>query len=131
MDANLRRQALGPLVAGLLALAPGTTQAQRAWGPSAPNSTVSSSTTTTTSAVALTVPGAPPRNMSVRVLNTGAAPVFIAFGTSGVTTATTTGLPVPAGVVNTFTVPEGTTHAATIIAAATATVYFTVGEGAQ
>jgi hypothetical protein len=30
-----------------------------------------------------------------------------------------------------FTVPEGTTHAATIIWTGTATVYFTAGEGIQ
>lgn len=105
--------------------------AQRTYAPSAPNSTASSSTTTTTSATALTVPSPAPRNMVIRVFNAGAATVFIAFGTSGVTTAAATGLPIPAAGLGYFTVPEGTTHAATIIGAGTATVYFTAGEGIQ
>jgi hypothetical protein len=108
----------------------GSASAQRMFAPSAPASTAVSSTTTTTSAIALTLPSPAPRNMVVRVFNGGTTPVFINFGTSsGVTATLTTSIPIAAAGVSAFVVPEGTTHVATIIAAGTASVYFTVGEG--
>lgn len=93
--------------------------------------TASVTATTASAATALTIPtqsGAVPRKMQVRVYNAGGATVFVLFGTSGAT-ATTGNMPVPSGAVEVFSVPEGTTHAATITSSGTGTIYFTTGLG--
>jgi hypothetical protein len=90
--------------------------------------TASASATTSSAATALTLPSQVPKRTQVRVYNAGSVTAFILFGTSGVT-ATTGNMPVPAGAVEVLSVPEGTTHVATITASGTATVYFTAGEG--
>jgi hypothetical protein len=64
----------------------------------------------------------------VRVYNAGAATVFVNFGISTVTAATTD-MPVPAGAIEVITVGPAVTHAAAITSAGTATVYFTSGRG--
>jgi hypothetical protein len=90
--------------------------------------TASVTATTSSAATALTLPSPVPRRTQIRVYNSGAATVFILFGTSG-TVSTTGNLPVPAGAVEILSVPEGTTHVATITSAGTALVYFTAGQG--
>lgn len=87
-----------------------------------PISTVSLAVTTTTGRVA-TVGDA----STIRIYNAGTATVFVKFGGSSVTAATTD-MPIPAGVVETFR--TGTlTHVAAITASGTATLYVTSGEG--
>jgi hypothetical protein len=90
--------------------------------------TASVTATTSSAATALTLPPVPPRRMQVRIYNAGAATVFILLGTSGAV-ATTGNLPVPSGAIEVFSVPEGTTHVATITSSGTAVVYFSPGEG--
>lgn len=91
--------------------------------------TVNIAATGSTGSVALGTPSGQ-GGMAVRVHNAGAATVFIAFGTSAVTAATASGIPIPAGAVETFSAGPSVTHAAAITASGTATVYFTPGQGA-
>lgn len=63
----------------------------------------------------------------VRIYNSGSVTVFIEQGGSGVTAATATGYPIPAGAVEIISCPEQ--YIAAITASSTATVYFTPGEG--
>ena len=75
---------------------------------------------------------------TVRIYNSGTVDVFVAFGTSGVTAALASGMPVKAGNTEVFglgstllradTTPP--THVAMITASDTATVYLTSGVGA-
>lgn len=67
----------------------------------------------------------------IRVVNDGTATVWIAFGGSTVTTASTTGMPLRAGSDYIFSAqPEnGTLYIAAIAAAATGKVYATWGSG--
>lgn len=68
----------------------------------------------------------------IRVFNNGTATVWIDFGGSGVTTSSTTGIPVPAGAVEVFSAAatsSGTVYAAAIAAGSTGSVYFTPGFG--
>ena len=88
----------------------------------APRTTVSIGATTTSS------------NASIgkgiqRVHNAGSVTAFLAFGTSDVA-ATSTGLPLPAGIVELLNA-ESNTYAAAICSTAggTATIYLTKGEG--
>lgn len=104
----------------------GAALAQYAFSPYGASSTATAATTT--AATALTLPTTLGRRWQVRVVNVGATPVFIVFGVVGVT-ATTAGTPVAAGATNIFSVPEGTTHVATIVGTGTAVIYFTAGEG--
>ena len=67
----------------------------------------------------------------VRVVNDGTATVWIAFGTSAVTAALATAMPVRSGQDCGFTISGGVgaPFAAAIAAAATGKVYFTLGTG--
>lgn len=67
----------------------------------------------------------------VLVTNDGTATVWIRFGGAGITTASTTGIPVPAGSAQVFTYRSvaGASWAAAIAAGSTGTVYFTPGAG--
>ena len=64
----------------------------------------------------------------VRVHNSSSSTVFIAFGNSAVTASVSTGLPLPPGDVEVFTV-SSTAYIAVIAAAAGGTLYATLGEG--
>ena len=68
---------------------------------------------------------------AVRVMNNGTATVWIQFGTSAVTAALATGMPVGPGQTHVFTCPSfgSAPYAAAIAAGATGTVYFTPGTG--
>jgi len=68
---------------------------------------------------------------SVRICNLGDKNAWIAFGASGVTTATNTGMPLPAGQTEVFTLANDITHYAAIGAAgeSTSVIYTTIGEG--
>ena len=113
-----------------LVAAAGSAQAQRAF-ESFGLGTASVTATTSSSATALTLPtqaSATPRKIQVRMYNAGTATVFVHFGTSGVA-ATTGNMPLPSGAIEVISVPEGTTHAATITSSGTGTVYFTAGLG--
>lgn len=94
--------------------------------------TVNNQFSTTNEVLALTVPSYPVNGFQVRVYNSdGTNALFIKFGTSISTTATTAaGMPIPPGTVETFTVDNNITHVAGISAAGTPTVYFTSGGGA-
>jgi hypothetical protein len=70
----------------------------------------------------------PPGNMSVRVYNATSVVVFVKFGTSAVTAATTD-MPIPPGGVEIFAV-SAATYIAGITAAGTGTLYATPGMGA-
>lgn len=66
----------------------------------------------------------------VRLHNSSSQTVFVAFGQGSTTTASvSTGLPLPPGDVEVFTVPFQTAYVAVIAAAAGGTLYATVGEG--
>jgi hypothetical protein len=68
---------------------------------------------------------------SVRVMNNGTATVWIAFGDSTVTTATTTGTPIGPGVTEILgaRTTDGPLSVAAIAAGATGKIYFTPGAG--
>lgn len=65
----------------------------------------------------------------VRAYNATGADVFLAFGPSGVTAATGTGLPLPAGGIEIYTILPGTATFAAAVGAGTGNVYFTPGTG--
>lgn len=67
----------------------------------------------------------------ILVTNDGTATVWIRFGASGVTTASSTGIPIPAGSAQVFTIRDigANGFVAAIAAGATGTVYFTPGIG--
>lgn len=90
-----------------------------------PGATVNIAATTTTGRVALPTTGA----AQVAVVNDGATTAFVKFGNSTVE-ATTSDTPILAGSVRGFTVPSNATHVAAIMSSSTATVYFTMGDGA-
>jgi hypothetical protein len=64
----------------------------------------------------------------VVAFNSGTATIFVEFGTSGVTAATTTGYPIGAGMKESLTVSQAT-HFACIVASGTQTLYVTLGSG--
>lgn len=115
------------VLALVLACAPLAAAAQYDFLPY-PVNTATATAATTTAATALVLPSPVGRRFQVRVVNVGATPVFINFGTAGVA-ATTASMPVAAGATNIFSVPEGTTHVGTIVGTGTAVIYFTAGEG--
>jgi hypothetical protein len=65
---------------------------------------------------------------NVRVYNNSSSTVFVAFGSSTVTAAVATSLPMAPNSVEVFTLSGGT-YLAVIAAAAGGTVYATLGEG--
>lgn len=85
--------------------------------------TVSLTASTASARVALvTASGA------VRVFNAGDVTAFIEFGSSAVTAALGTSIPLPAGAVETFAV-SSVSHLAAIVASGSAQIYATPGEG--
>lgn len=99
--------------------------------PLSPGATVSISVTSAASAataLGLTFTPASNSGAQVMVTNTGSNTAFITFGGSTVA-ATTSGIPIPAGVVEVFTVNQYMTYVSAITASSTTTVYFTVGIG--
>lgn len=66
---------------------------------------------------------------SIRVVNTGDELAFVRFGDETVSADETTGMPIPAGVVEVFQMDTNHTHAAGITASGTTTLYFTRGRG--
>jgi hypothetical protein len=102
--------------------------AQRAFQPFDIN-TANAAATTASLTTALVLPLTVPRRMQVRVFNAGTGTAYIRFGVSGVTTTVAAGVPVPPGTIEVYSVPEGTTHVATITGTGTASVFFTAGEG--
>lgn len=81
--------------------------------------------------VALTILGGTSQqgSRSIRVYNALSEDVFIAFGDSSITTATTTGVPIPAGGVEVFEVSPKATHLAARTASGSGSVYATSGRG--
>lgn len=69
--------------------------------------------------------------LQVRIMNNGTATVWVNFGLSTVTAATTTGMPVGPGVTEVITVQNmgATIYAAAIAAGSTGYIYFTPGYG--
>ena len=67
--------------------------------------------------------------ISVRVYNSTTVTVFIKFGASGITAATTD-MPIPAGGVEVFTINPSCTTIAGITAGTSGTLYATTGMGA-
>ena len=99
----------------------------------APQATVTQAATVTTSTPKL-IPGTREQAgpYQVRIYNDGSTLGYIAWGDSTVT-ATTSSLPIPAGLPCGFTISNpakgGPTHFAVIMASSTATFSFTVGDG--
>lgn len=93
--------------------------------------TVTITTATSTANVALTMGG----GNQVRVKNIDATNIaYVNFGISTVVATLPSGatggsIPIGAGETAGFTVPNGTTHAASICSAGTPVVYFTPGQG--
>jgi hypothetical protein len=83
------------------------------------------SATTSTGSVALNRGGL--MNSACRVYNAGSATVFLNFGVSDVTAATTN-YPLPAGAIEVLDIGAAT-YAAAITSSGTATVYFICGLG--
>ncbi len=96
------------------------------------NGTVSITSAVTTANVLLSKPVSA---MQVRVKNIdGTNIAYINFGTSSVTASLPSGatpgsIPIGPGETAGFTVPEGTTHAASICSAGTPVVFFSPGNG--
>lgn len=88
--------------------------------------TVNVAVTATSQALALTSLGT--MSGSVRISNIGTQTVFIAFGSSAVTTLVTTGLPILPNTVEVFAL-GGVTHVAVIATAVGSTLYATSGQG--
>ena len=89
-------------------------------------STVNLTASTSSGRVAVTGPGT---GANVRVYNSGTDTAFIAFGDSTVTASTTTGMPIPGGAVEMFTLPQNITNIAAITASGSPVLYFTTGQG--
>lgn len=92
--------------------------------------TVKVAATTTSGATAVQIH--PGTSKHIRVWNSGAAEVYVAFGASGVVAAVPAalaqwGTPVPAGAVEIFTAAVG--YTAVIMGTGTASVFMTPGEG--
>src|SRR5690349_14661270 len=85
-------------------------------------------TVSVTNVSAATALGAASRTQ-VLVDNAGPQPVFVEFGTSGVTAVVATSMRIPVGAIMTFTIDQTVTHIATITASSTSTLYVTVGQG--
>lgn len=91
-------------------------------------STVNSNVGLTSASVAVTRPNA--GIQSIRVLNKGSNTIFIAIGDSTVTAAVATGMPILPYSVETFMLPNGSTHVACISDATGNVMYVTTGESA-
>lgn len=81
--------------------------------------------------VAVTRPGI--GTQSIRIVNSGENIAFLTFGkNASVTSSPTTGMPMLAGTIETFLLPNDITHIAVAYSAGTGTdvVYFTTGESA-
>lgn len=93
--------------------------------------TVNLSGTTSSSRVQvfLTTPGVTSEPV-IRLYNAGTVAIFVEFGGSSVTAATTTGIPIAPGSVEAFRVDNSQTYVAGITASGTATLYATPGYGA-
>lgn len=90
--------------------------------------TVSIAVTTTSGSALLGVPDTK-AGCSIRVASAAGGQIaFIRFG-SGAPTAVATDMPILPGTVEIFTVGPAITHVAAITATATATLYFTPGQG--
>lgn len=98
----------------------------RPFGPV--GNTVNLAVTGTTDRVAVTRSGI--GTQSIRVLNIGTQTVFINIGSSTVTAALATSMPVFPGTVETFLLKNDQTHVAAIASAAGSTIYITTGESA-
>lgn len=88
--------------------------------------TVNVAVTATSQALALTSLGT--MGGSVRIGNIGTQTVFIAFGSSSVTTTTAAGIPILPNTVEVFAL-GGVTHVAAIATAVGSTLYATSGQG--
>lgn len=97
--------------------------------PFIPGATVNIDVSGSSQSVALA--GAKGDTTQVRIHNDGTATVWLEFGVSGVTAATTTGMGIPSGAVEVVTIPNagGAPYVAAIAAGATGKVYFTTGVG--
>ena len=98
--------------------------------PFAPGTTVSLAVTSASSRVALTGAEAGVQAKTVRIHNAGPFTAFIKFGDSTITAATTD-MPIPAGAIENFNLPNSASnwYVAGITANGTATLYATVGTG--
>ena len=90
--------------------------------------TVHLSVGTTTSNVAATRSGM--GTQSIRIVNSGTNVIFINIGTSTVTAAVATGMPILPYSVETFMLGKDDTHVAAICSATGNTLYITTGESA-
>lgn len=92
-----------------------------------PNGTVNIDVSTSSQRVLIGNPD------QVRICNDGSATVFVAFGSSSITTTTSTGFPVGPGVVEVLTVPpslnSAPAYASAIGSGSTGKIYFTPGSG--
>lgn len=70
-------------------------------------------------------------DVDVRIMNNGTATVWINFGTSAVTAAVASGLPVAPGATEVLRAPAqtGALNVAAIAAGSTGSIYFTPGSG--
>jgi len=91
--------------------------------------TMAVSATTSTASGALNLPSAPHAGTTVRIHNAASVVVFIKFGDSTVTAATTN-MPIPAGGTEVFQIGPSVTHIAAITASGSGTLYATTGVGA-
>lgn len=91
--------------------------------------TVTISCSSVSGATALSRPNGANQPLQVELQNAGSAAIFVEFGDSTVSAATTTGYPILAGQSKLVTVAGTVTHIACIVAASTHTLYVTVGLG--
>jgi len=93
-----------------------------------PSGTVNINVSGSSQSVSLAVVGGP---QQVRIMNNGTATAWVNFGSSAVTAALATGMPVGPGVTEVITIPDFgvTPYAAAIAAGATGNIYFTPGYG--
>jgi hypothetical protein len=96
--------------------------------PFSPQAGNSITRSVSTSSASVAIPGDPTR---VRLLTKPTdSPVWVEFGTSGVTASTSTSMRLNAGAIEVFSVPLNVTHIAAITDSGSATLYITPGEGA-
>lgn len=95
------------------------------------NTPIIMAATTSSGAAASQITAAETPSSSALVVNTGSVTAFVAFGTSAITVAATTGIPIPPNVPMYFTLDNNHQYVAAITGTSTASVYIVAGRGSH
>lgn len=92
---------------------------------SGPNQILSYNISANGTSAQQTLPGA----SSIRIANLGTVTIFINFGTKAVIAVAATDMPIPAGIVEVISLPNGAEYIAAITAGTAATLNIIPGDG--